>query len=271
MADKAILFDATRCMACRACQVACKQWNELSAEATVNRGSYENPRDLSPQTWVKMKFTEVERQGKLSWLFTRQACMHCTDAACVRVCPPKALTHNEAGFVVYDKDLCTGCGYCADFCPFHVPHLTANLLVGTAKMDKCVMCATPGLAGGPAGYDPAGVKPCPPMALQFGDRAALVTEGRKRVDSLKQKGYGSASLYGESELDGLHVMYVLDDSPGVYGLPANPRVPAMATAWKGVVQPLGWMLGGLALVGLAVNFMIARESKLRQHPTGKSS
>ncbi|MCK4724028.1 MAG: 4Fe-4S ferredoxin, partial [Dehalococcoidia bacterium] len=79
---KAILYDATKCTACRACQVACKQWNELEAEETTNRGTYENPPDLSPQTWLKIKFMpEVKRNGKIDWLFTRQACMHCTDAS----------------------------------------------------------------------------------------------------------------------------------------------------------------------------------------------
>src|SRR4030043_1101334 len=114
MADKAILYDATRCTACRGCQAACKQWNENdefipgpSDEKGVvakNRGSYENPPDLSPQTWLKMRFTEIESDGKVRWLFTRRACMHCTDAACVKACPNGTLYHHELGFVPYTKD-----------------------------------------------------------------------------------------------------------------------------------------------------------------------
>ncbi len=265
MAEKAILFDASKCMACRACQVACKQWNELEAEQTTNRGTYENPPDLSPQTWLKIRFTEVERQGKLSWLFTRQACMHCTEAACVKVCPTKALYRHELGFVAYDKDLCSGCGYCVDFCPFHVPRSKRNLVTGIAKMEKDTFC----IDRVTSGYEPACVKTCPTGALVFGERDELVTEGRTRVQAIKAQGYTNAYLYGDEEMGGLHVMYVLDDSPGVYGLPVNPQVPAMATAWQNIIQPVGWALGGLTILGLILNYIIAREAKLTSELPGK--
>ena len=269
MAEKAILEDVTKCMGCRGCQVACKQWNELEAEETINTGSYENPPDLSPQTWVKVKFTEVVRGGKVNWLFTRLACMHCTDAACVEVCPTEALYHHELGFVAYDKDLCSGCGYCADFCPFHVPRSKRNLLTGVAKMDKCTFCTTPSLDRIAAGYEPACVKACPTDALIYGDRDELVAEGRKRVQNLGAKGYSNAYLYGDKELGGLHVVYVLDDSPGVYGLPVAPQVPAAAIAWKDVIQPLGWALGGLTIIGLGINYLVSREAKLTRELPGK--
>ena len=107
MAEKAILYDATKCTGCRGCQVACKAWNDLEAEETTNSGTYENPPDLSPNTWLKMQFEEVvdtDAPGGLSWLFTRRACMHCSDAGCVKVCPTGALHYHELGFVAYDKD-----------------------------------------------------------------------------------------------------------------------------------------------------------------------
>ncbi|MFH1141355.1 MAG: 4Fe-4S dicluster domain-containing protein, partial [Chloroflexota bacterium] len=250
MTEKAILFDSTSCIACRACQVACKQWNDLTAEKTTTRGSYENPADLSSQTWLKVRFIETETHGRPAWSFTRQACMHCTDAACVKVCPTKALYHNELGMVSYNKDLCSGCGYCADFCPFHVPRLQRNLITGVAKMDKCVMCTVPGLDRLAGGLEPACVKTCPTDALVYSDRDQLVAEGQKRVQALQTKGFTNANLYGEKELGGLHVMYVLDNSPSVYGLPGSPRVPAAAIAWKDIIQPLGWILGGLTIIGL---------------------
>ncbi len=262
MAEKAILFDTNKCIACRGCQVACKQWNELPAETTTNRGTYENPPDLSPQTWLKINFVETVSQGKVDWLFNRHACMHCTDAACVRVCPTKALYHNEAGMVSYDKELCSGCGYCLDFCPFHVPRLQRNTLTGIAKMDKCTMCTSPGLDRVAAGYEPACVKTCPPQALTFGDRAALLAEGKTRVAALQSRGHKNAYLYGEKELGGLHVMYVLSDSPEVYGLPANPQVPVTAAIWKSGLQPVGLALGGLTVVGLCLNYMVARKARL---------
>jgi formate dehydrogenase iron-sulfur subunit len=266
MADKAILYDATKCTACRGCQVACKQWNENDEYIPIeengveakNWGSYENPPDLSPQTWLKMRFTEAEAGGQVRWLFTRQACMHCTDAACVRVCPNGSLYHHELGFVAYNKDTCTGCGYCIDACPFNIPRSDRNVLTGIAKMDKCTFCTTQGLDRIAEGWEPACVKTCPPNALKYGDRDALVAEGKERVQALQAKGWSNATLYGEKELGGLHVMYVLDDSPAVYGLPVAPQISAATIAWKDVIQPVGWAVGGLAIVGLGMNWLVAR-------------
>ena len=271
MAEKAILYDATRCTACRGCQAACKQWNEndefIPVETKVqsaNWGSYENPPDLSPTTWLKMKFREIEPGGKVRWLFTRRSCMHCTDAGCVKVCPSKALYHHELGFVAYNKDLCTGCGYCIEACPFDVPRSDRNLLTGIAKMDKCTLCTTPGLDRVAEGWEPACVKTCPTNALQYDDRDKLVAEGRKRVDSLRDAGWANANLYGENELGGLHVMYVLDDHPSVYELPVNPQVSAATVAWQDAIQPLGWAVGGLTVLGLGLNYMVARANINRE-------
>jgi len=276
MAEKAILYDPTRCTACRGCQVACKQWNENdefiptveNGVQSSNWGSYENPRDLSPTTWLKMEFREVERKGSVAWLFSRRACMHCTDAACVRVCPNGSLYHHELGFVAYNKDTCTGCGYCIDACPFDVPRSDRNIITGIAKMDKCTLCTTPGLDRIAQGWEPACVKTCPPNALEFGDRDKLLAEGKKRVAALQANGYSNAYLYGDKELGGLHVMYVLDDSPQAYGLPVAPQVPAAVYA-RDVIQPLGWALGGLAIVGLGINYLVAREARITQELPGK--
>ena len=277
MAEKAILYDQTLCTACRGCQVACKQWNENdeirptteNGVATRNHGSYENPPDLAPTTWLKMTFTEIEAGGKVRWLFNRRSCMHCTDAGCVKVCPSGALYHNALGFVSYDKDLCTGCGYCVEACPFDVPRYTRNNLTGVAKMDKCTFCTTPGLNRLDEGLSPACVKTCPPGALKYGDRSEMLAKGRKRVTELKAKGWANANLYGENELDGTHVMYVLNDHPQLFGLPVNPRVPAMVSAWQDVIQPLGWAVGGLTVVGLGINYLVARETKVTQELPGK--
>jgi formate dehydrogenase iron-sulfur subunit len=274
MAEKAILYDATKCTACRGCQAACKQWNENDehipslAEGpwvrTKSTGTYENPPDLSPNTWLKMEFREYDASGKTRWLFTRRACMHCTDAGCVKACPNGTLYHHESGFVAYNKDTCTGCGYCVEACPFKVPRYTRNLLTGIAKADKCTFCTTRGLDRIAEGQQPACVKTCPPKALSYGDRDSLVAEGKKRVQALQGKGWTNAYLFGEKELNGLHVLYVLDDSPATYGLPVAPRIPAATTAWKDVIQPLGWAVGGLTIVGLGLNYLVARANAKKE-------
>jgi len=237
-------------MACRGCQVACKQWNEQKAEVTTNRGTYENPPDLSWDTWIKMEFREVGSNGNLRWLFTRRACMHCTDAACVTVCPTKALYYHELGFVAYDSAKCSGCGYCVEACPFDVPRSGSGAITGIRTMNKCTFC----LDRISNGYEPACVKTCPPGALTYGDRATLLAEAKARVAELG----GNATLYGENELGGLHVLYVLDDTPAVYGLPVDPKVPATATVWQDVLQPIGWGVAGLAALGLGFNYFIAK-------------
>jgi formate dehydrogenase iron-sulfur subunit len=216
MTKKSILFDPARCIGCRACQVACKQWNDLSGEKTTNWGSYENPSDLSAQTKLKLIWTEVERKGKVEWLFTLRVCLHCHDAACEEACPSDAISHTEEGFVVIDPDMCIGCGLCIEACPFDTP----RLLEGSDNpiATKCDGCISRQVHG----EDPACVKACPTYALIFGDRPALLATGAKRVEELCKQGHSNATLYGNQEMEGLNILSVLDDVPVSYGLPESP-------------------------------------------------
>ena len=266
---KAILFDATKCTGCRGCQVACKQWNGLPAVDTVNWGSHENPPDLSADTWLKIRFNEVGSNGSLAWLFSRQSCMHCTDAGCVKVCPTGALYHHSLGMVLYDRDLCSGCGYCVEACPFSVPRVDASKLTGKGKMEeKCTMCADRLTANTDAvplvDRMPACVKTCPTGALSFGERFEMVSAGKARVAALG----GNTRLYGETEVGGAHVMYVLDRDPEDYLLPADPKVSDITTAWQKYLQPVGYGVVGVVALGLAVNFMAAR-ARMIQEKEGK--
>lgn len=250
----AMLIDTSKCLGCRACQVACKQWNDLPAEDTRNGGTYQNPPDLSADTLTMVRFREVERADRVDWLMYPWRCMHCTEAACVTACPTGALFHDSRGFVRLDASRCTGCGYCAMFCPFNVPRLRADTLSGGGKMSKCTFCQDRVHNG----ELPACAKTCPSGAIQFGDRDELVATGLARAEVLNTDGFPQASLYGQDILGGLGVMYVLTDDPEVYGLPAEPRMPPMIYLWRKVTRPLGGIAVGAAALGLAVNFFIAR-------------
>lgn len=256
---KSMLIDTSICVGCKGCQTACKEWWNLPATPTKQSGSYENPADLTPTTWTRVRFNEYESGGKLRWLFLAYGCLHCAQAACVDVCPTAALKHTADGLVTLDRERCNGCGYCTQACPFDVPRLeTLNALTGEAKATKCSFC--PDRVEN--GLTPACVKTCPSAAIQFGDRAELVTKAKARVEQLKARGYSDARVYGETELGGLGRMYVLTAQASAYGLPDKPEYPALANVWQNALQPFGYLAAGLTAVGLAVNWFATRRAQL---------
>ena len=208
---KARLIDVSKCQACRGCQVACKQWNELPAVPTKQRGTYENPPELSGSTWIRVEFRE--RPGE--WLFRPHTCMHCTHASCETVCPTGAISH-QGEVVIIDQEWCIGCGYCVQACPFNVIHRDEH--TGTAR--KCTFC----LDRISNGLEPACAKTCPSGAIRFGERADMLEVARHRARALTAMGHSKANLYGEYELGGLHTIYVLTDRPSFFGLPEAPEV-----------------------------------------------
>ena len=217
---KARLIDVSKCTACRGCQIACKQWNDLPAEITKQRGTYENPPELSGSTWIKVEFRE--RPGE--WLFRAHTCMHCTDASCEEVCPSGAISHVN-GAVIIDQDKCIGCGYCVQACPFEVPH--KDEIEGSAR--KCRFC----IDRISNGYEPACAKTCPTNAIQFGERDELLAMANGRIQTLKNDyGYTNANIYGEYELGGLNTLYVLTERPSTFGLPEAPQLAVSTAAAK---------------------------------------
>ena len=253
----AMLVDVTKCVSCWWCYAACKNYNKLPE--TI-KPAPEQPPPLSSNVWTTLKPIKKDAE----WHSRKQACNHCTDAACVEVCPTGALSYNRLGFVQYDKEKCSGCGYCAEFCPFGVPQLERNKLSGAAVMDKCTFCKDRVADG----EQPACAAACPTGAIKFGKRDELVKEGKERVATLS-KANNNAVFYGDKELGGLHVMYVLDDSPEVYGLPVNPEVPAAAIV-RDVLKWVGVGAAVAVLAGFGFNYIVAREARMtRELPGGE--
>lgn len=254
----AMLVDVTKCVGCWWCYAACKNDNGLPE---TTKPDPEQPPPLSPSVWTTLKPVKIGAK----WHTRKQACNHCTDAACVEVCPTGALSHDSMGFVRYDKDRCSGCGYCAEFCPFDVPQMSSNKVTGAAVMNKCTFCE--GLVA--AGEQPACAAACPTGAIKFGKRAELVKEGNERVATLR-KTNAKAAFYGDKELGGLHVMYVLDDMAEVYGLPAKPEVPAPAMV-RDVLKWVGVGAAVAVVAGFGLNYMVAREARMTGEPPGEDT
>jgi len=246
MSEKVKLYDATKCTACRGCQLACKQWNQLPAKQTINRGSYQNPPDLQSNTWMIIRFQEIsDGNGGVKWIYRKDACMHCTDAACVKVCPSGALHHTKYGTVALDSSKCIGCKECIFACPFDVPRYDPE----TDKVAKCDMC----FSRIDNGLEPACVKACPTGALQFGDKEEMLKIANKRIEELD----GKATLYGDKFVKGTHMMYILPEKASVYDkLPEKPRVPISVIAWKDFLKPLSLIAAGGVLAGSFLHYII---------------
>jgi formate dehydrogenase iron-sulfur subunit len=222
-----MLIDTTKCMGCRGCQVACKQWNQLPATKTKFGGTYQNPPKLSGTTWTMVHFGEPSKtRGEFDknpqWLFRKQQCLHCEDPACVTACPTGALRKQDNGIVYINQDVCAGCKYCVEVCPFETPHPDPN--TGTAR--KCWMC----LDRVTNGLQPACATACPTGAVQFGDRSAMLSVAKKRVEKLKtERPELEPYIYGETELGGLGVLTILPNRKPetfeVLDLPKEPRKP----------------------------------------------
>ncbi|HAA89608.1 MAG: 4Fe-4S ferredoxin iron-sulfur binding domain protein [Thermoanaerobacterales bacterium 50_218] len=236
MAEYAMFIDTSKCTGCRACQVACKNWNGLPAEETDFWGTYENPKTLTGNTWTKVKFNEKVENGNIKLLFAKIQCMHCNDASCMAVCATKAISRRPGGMIVIDQNRCVGCRNCVTACPFGAVNFSEE--TGTPR--KCRLCEDRVAAG----LQPACVNACLSGALNFGERSEMLALAKKRQKELLAAGE-KAIIYGEKELGGTHVIYLLTDEPEAYGLPKDPEI---ATS----VVPSGWTwaLAGLGLIAL---------------------
>ena len=265
MANKTNLFDVSRCTACRGCQIACKDWNQLPASIKPFKGHYQTHDDTDPVTYTIIKFFESEDPVHgVSWNFLKRQCMHCFEANCVKVCPRGALSYSGWGAVVHDPDKCIGCQYCATACPFDIPKYLKRLDIIT----KCTLCND----RVEEGLTTACARTCPSGALMFGDRDELMQIAEDRAKKLQANGFPNATIYGKLELGGLNKLYVLTDTPDKFGLPVNPKHPQV-TVWQNYVQPYASWLIPLFLGASGVSFvtsrLIANKNKNKDIDKGK--
>lgn len=243
------LIDVSRCIGCKACQVACSEWNDLRDEVGHCNGTYNNPPDLTPETFQVMRFDEyVNEKGNLEWLIRKDNCMHCAEPGCLKACPaPGAIVQYANGIVDLNSEHCIGCGYCVSGCPFDVPRISKK----DQKAYKCTLCSDRVYHG----LEPACVKSCPTGAIMFGTKEDMTEHAQMRVGQLHDRGFPGAGLYDPAGVGGTHVMYVLQhaDKPELYThLPADPQISPMVSLWKGVTKPImSALLGVTAIAGIA--------------------
>jgi len=205
--SKAFLIDTSKCIFCKACQVACKQWNELPAERTTNRGSHQNPPDLSAVTWTLVRVKEVTSNGKVGWLFFKDQCRHCVDPPCLMSAsvPGSIYKDKDTGAVVYTEK--TKYESFEDImCPYNIPRQDPN----TGRLFKCTMC----IDRVKNGLLPACVKACPTGALQFGDRDEMLALGQQRLKAVKAV-HRNAELV---DVDEVSAFYLLTEEQDLYGM-----------------------------------------------------
>ena len=243
--EVAKLIDVTKCIGCKACQSACQEWNDLREEIGINEGSYQNPHDLTANSWTLMRFAETEQNGTLEWLIRKDGCMHCADPGCLKACPsPGAIVQYSNGIVDFHEEHCIGCGYCIAGCPFDVPRLSKK----DSKVYKCTLCSDRVAVG----LEPACIKACPTQALVFGSKEDMIEHANDRITDLKERGFENAGLYDPAGVGGTHVMYVLHhaDQPQLYNdLPKDPTISPVVSVWKGIMKPLA--TAAMALTALA--------------------
>lgn len=246
--EVAKLIDTSKCIGCKACQVACSEWNDLRDEVGTSAGTYDNPIDLTAESWTVMKFAEYENpdSGNLEWLIRKDGCMHCAEPGCLKACPsPGAIVQYANGIVDFNQDKCIGCGYCITGCPFNIPRISEK----DKKAYKCTLCSDRVSVG----LEPACVKTCPTGAIVFGSKDDMKDHAAGRIADLKERGFDQAGLYDPDGVGGTHVMYVLHhaDQPSLYNdLPNEPTISPLVSLWKGVTKPLALLgMGAAVLAG----------------------
>ena len=261
MSVTAFLTDSTLCIGCKACEVACKEWNGIEDDGLTWSGfSYDNTGSVGHSTWRHVKFVE-DGNGPAglsgpaagfggnapegpTWAFSSDVCKHCEVAGCLEACPTGAIVRMDFGAVYVQPDVCNGCSYCVVACPFGV--VQKNQKDGRAF--KCTFCSDRQMAG----LAPACAKACPTESIKFGELDELRLRAQERLEELHARGMDDAQLYDptETSVKGIHAMFLLRGDPRAYNLPPKPEVPT-------IYNKKGWMASAVAAGALLAGAFLA--------------
>jgi formate dehydrogenase iron-sulfur subunit len=257
--------DPTLCIGCKACEVACKEWNEVPDDGFVWSGnSYDNTGHLGASTWRHVLFLEQDCQkgrqivgnslgekesengeDPFRWIFLSDVCKHCEEAGCLESCPTGSIVRTETGTIFVQDDVCNGCGYCVVSCPFGVIDRRPRPLPNAGGAFKCTFCYDRQKSG----LTPACAKVCPTESILFGRLDELDAFAEKRVRHLHENGYDDAHLYDprETSVRGIHAFSLILGEPEAYGLPPNPEIPTihLLPAWKAAL-----VTGAIAIIAV---------------------
>ena len=259
MSITAFLTDSTLCIGCKACEVACKEWNQVPADAFSFTGlSYDNTLPLGHSTWRHVKFVEVTATpgiggasgAQVSWAFSSDVCKHCERAGCLESCPTGAIMRTEFGGVFVQHDICNGCGYCVVSCPFGVIDRRPD----DGRAFKCTFCYDRQRGG----LEPACAKACPTKSILFGELEELRAAAERRVAELHERGVTDAVLYNptDTSVQGVHAMFIVRGDVRAYNLPPSPELPQVRNrpAWRSAAA-------AAALMAASVVFALARGNR----------
>ena len=245
--------DSTLCIGCKACEVACKEWNDVPDDGFRWSGlSYDNTMSLGHSTWRHVKFVEHETAigsggnapDLMTWQFSSDVCKHCENAGCLEACPTGSIVRTEFGTVYVQPDICNGCGYCVVACPFGVIDRRPD----DGRAFKCTFCYDRQKAG----LEPACAKACPTGSILFGDLEALERAADRRIAELHAAGMNDATIYNpkDTSVGGIHAFFLVRGDPREYNLPPKPTVPTE------LLRP-GWSAVAVAATAMAIGSLLA--------------
>ena len=248
----AFLTDSTLCIGCKACEVACKEWNGVPADGMSMSGiSYDNTLALGHSTWRHVKFVEMETTlgvggnsgAQVSWSFSSDVCKHCERAGCLEACPTGSIMRTEFGGVFVQPDVCNGCGYCVVSCPFGVIDRRPD----DGRAFKCTFCYDRQRVG----LEPACAQACPTKSIVFGELEDLREAAADRVQTLQARGITDATLYDpvDSSVGGVHALFIVRGDVRTYNLPPAPVLPQTLNraAWRSAAAAALALLASTAL------------------------